>query len=109
METDVIIVEGLSEVDFVSFAVENLDVKAERLKLLDKNLERFGYARLGNVETLDDSLVGVYTADNVVRLDSEDFLKCICCTLCFECPDFHFTETLAAELSFTAEGLLGDE
>ena len=27
----------------------------------------------------------------------------------FERPDFHFTETLAAELRFTAQRLLGDE
>ena len=79
------------------------------LKLLDENLECFGCAGLRNVVALDDCFVGVNSADGIVGFDGKYLLKGVCRAVSFESPDFHFTETLAAELRFTAEGLLGNE
>ncbi|OAV63456.1 hypothetical protein Barb6_03737 [Bacteroidales bacterium Barb6] len=33
----------------------------------------------------------------------------MCRTEGFQCPDFHFPETLSAELGFTAQGLLRNQ
>ena len=64
---------------------------------------------LRNVVALDYCLVGLDTADNVVGLDCQDFLQGIGSAVSFESPDFHLTETLAAELGFTAQRLLRNE
>ena len=76
---------------------------------LDENLERLGNAGLGNVVALDYRLIGLDTADNIVGLDCQYLLKGVGSAVSLESPDFHLTETLAAELGFTAEGLLRNE
>src|ERR1700749_558788 len=48
-------------------------------------------------------------SDNVIGFNSEYLLQDIGCTECFERPNFHFTKTLATEVCFTAQRLLGDE
>ena len=57
----------------------------------------------------DDRLVRSRSAKDVVRFDREHFLQGMPCAIAFERPDFHFTETLAAELRLAAEGLLRDQ
>ena len=97
------------KLDLLTLFVENADVKAERLKLLNKHLECLGNAGSGDILTLNDRLVSLTASVDVVRLDGQDLLKCICCTVCLECPNLHLSETLAAELRFTAERLLSYE
>src|SRR5699024_7673928 len=38
------------------------------------------------------------TTNHVIRCHSKDFLDCICCTISFKCPTFHFTKALSTEL-----------
>src|SRR5918994_1832 len=81
---------GLSHLDGLPVAGQDLDVEAEALHLLDEHLEGLGDAGLGDVVALDDGLVHLHA------------------TVGLEGPDLHLTEALAAELGLTAERLLGD-
>ena len=76
---------------------------------MDKDVERLGDARNGHIVAFDDGFVSFGTAHDVVGFDGEDFLQDVRGTEGFESPDFHLTETLTAEVGFTAKGLLGDE
>ena len=76
------------------------------MKLLDQDLKRFRDARLRYVFALDDRFKRLDASDNIVRLDRQNLLKRIGRSIRFERPDLHLTETLAAELCFTAERLL---
>src|SRR5216684_8165544 len=89
--------------------LHQLDVQAERLQLANEDVERFGHARLDTRFALDDGLVNLRAAINVVRLRREQFLQDVRCPVSFQCPDFHFAEALAAELRLAAERLLRDE
>src|SRR5580704_5838978 len=53
----------------------HLDVEAQRLHLLDEHLEALGDARLGDVLPLDDGLVDLDAAQDIVGLDGEQFLE----------------------------------
>ena len=97
------------EVDLVLILVQSLYVQTERLHFLDEYLEGFRQTRLRYVLSLDDCLIGVDTAYGIVGLDSQDLLQGVSCTVCFQCPNFHFAETLTAELSLTAQRLLGNQ
>ena len=76
------------------------------MQLFEKNFERFRNTRFGNVVALYDRFVGLYPADDVVGFDRKNFLQNMRRAVRFERPDFHFAETLSAELGFTAERLL---
>src|SRR5437667_433878 len=89
--------------------LHQLDVQAERLQLADQDVERFGHARLDARFALDDGLVNLGAAIDVVRLRGEQFLQDVRCAVGFQCPDFHFAEALASELRLAAERLLRDE
>ena len=58
---------------------------------------------------LDDVLVDLGTAIDVIGLDGEHFLQHVRRAVGFQCPHFHFTETLTTELSLTTQRLLRDE
>lgn len=76
---------------------------------LDKDLEGFGDTGSRDILALNDGLVGLDSAHYVIRLDGKYLLKGVCCAVCLERPNLHLAETLAAELSFTAQRLLSDE
>ena len=57
------------EFDLVAVAVKHLNIEAERLEFLDKNLELLGHTRLRDIVALDDGLVGTHTTGHVVGLD----------------------------------------
>ena len=59
--------------------------------------------------TLDDGLVGLDTAGHIIGLDGQDLLEGIGRAVGLQSPDFHFAETLAAELSLAAQRLLSDQ
>src|SRR5688572_19414518 len=89
-------------------AGDNFYVEAQRLHLLDQHLERLGDARLGDVLALDDGLVDLHPAQDVVGLDGEQLLQGVGGTVGLEGPHLHLAEPLTAELSLTTERLLGD-
>src|SRR5467141_349018 len=89
--------------------LHQLDVQTERLQLANEDVERLGHAGLDARFALDDGLVNLRAAIDVVRLRREQLLQDVRCTVGFQCPDFHFAEALAAELRFAAERLLRDE
>ena len=89
--------------------LDELDVQAERLELLDEHVEALGQARLERVLALDDGFVHARAAHDVVALDGEELLQRVGRAVGFHRPDFHFAETLTAELRLAAERLLRDE
>src|SRR5262249_7662538 len=90
-------------------ALHQFNVKAERLQLANDNVERFRHARLDARLALDDGLVNLGAAINVVGLCREQFLQDVRGAVGFERPNFHFAEALAAELRLAAERLLRNE
>ena len=105
----VIIVAHGREVNLLALAVEDTDIQCQSLKLLNKHLKGLGHTGRGNVLTLDNSLVSLAAAGDIVRLDRKDLLQGISGTVSLQCPHLHLTEALATELGLTAQGLLGDK
>src|SRR3954452_22186606 len=99
---------GLLHLDRGAVAAQDLDVETQRLHLLEEDLERLRDARVGDVLALDDGLVDLHAAGNVVRLDRQQLLERVGGAVRLEGPDLHLTEALATELGLTAERLLGD-
>src|SRR5713101_2534244 len=54
------------ERDALVILVEHFYREAEALQLLDQHLERFGYTRLEHILALDDGLVRLHAAHNIV-------------------------------------------
>src|SRR3954468_8986990 len=99
---------GLLHLDRRAVAAQDLDVETQGLHLLEEDLERLRDARVGDVLALDDGLVDLHAAGNVVRLDRQQLLERVGRAVRLERPDLHLTEALATELGLTAERLLGD-
>src|SRR3546814_8302831 len=76
---------------------------------MDQYIKGFWNTCCGQVLSLHDGLVCLSTANDIVRLHGEHFLQDIGCAERFQCPHFHFTETLPAELCLTAQRLLGNQ
>src|SRR5689334_14139518 len=102
------VVLGLTHLDRLAIAGQDLDVEAEALHLLDEHLEGLGDAGLGDVVALDDRLVDLHAALDVVRLDGEQLLQRVGRAVRLECPHLHLTEALATELRLTTQRLLRD-
>ena len=83
-------------------------MRQRRLHLLDEHLEALGDARLGDVLALDDGLVDLDPAEDVVGLDGEQLLQGVGGAVGLEGPHLHLAEALATELGLPAQGLLGD-
>src|SRR6266516_5010353 len=98
----------LADLDLFARLVDDADVEAERLHLLDEHLEALGDAGLGNVLALDDGLVDLHAAEHVVGLDREDLLERVRGAVGLERPHLHLAEALPAELRLPAQRLLGD-
>src|SRR4051794_36461289 len=99
---------GLAHLDLHAIAGEHLDVEAQRLHLLDQHFERLGNAWFRNVLALDDRLVDLDPAEDVVGLDRQQLLQRIGSAIGLERPHLHLAEPLAAELGLTAQRLLRD-
>src|SRR5689334_17030777 len=54
-------------------------------------------------------LVCFCTANDVIGFHRQDFLENVGGTKCFQCPNFHFSETLTSELRLTTQRLLSDQ
>ena len=105
---DVIVLVVL-KLDLVAVLVEDADIQAQGLQLLDEHLERLRHARLRDVLALDDGFIRAHAAGHVVGLHRQDLLQGVSRAVGLERPDFHFAEALAAELRLAAERLLRDE
>src|SRR5712692_7530383 len=88
---------------------QDLDPEREPFQLLDQHAERFRDAGFERVVALDDRLVSLDAADDVVGFDGQDLLQDVRGAVSLERPHLHLTEALAAELRLAAQRLLGDE
>src|SRR5208337_1696940 len=89
--------------------LEQLHVQAERLELLDHNVERLGQSGLERVLALDDRFVHPRSSRHVVGFNREHFLQRVGGAVSLERPHFHLSQALAAELRLAAERLLRDQ
>src|SRR5215831_3685725 len=98
----------LADLDLLARLVDDADVQAQRLHLLDEHLEALGDAGLGDVLPLHDGLVDLHAAEHVVGLDREQLLQAVRGAVGLEGPHLHLAEALAAELRLAAQRLLRD-
>src|ERR1700722_9299369 len=89
--------------------LEQLHVQAERLELLDHNVERLGQSGFERVLTLDDRFIHSRSSRHVVGFNREHLLQCVRRAVCLERPHFHLAEPLPAELRLAAKRLLRDQ
>src|SRR6266550_88629 len=97
------------EDDLTLVFAHDLDPEREALQLLDQHAERLRDAGLERVVALDDRLVGLDAADDVVRLDGQDLLQDVRGAVRLERPHLHLAEALAAELRLASQRLLGHQ
>jgi len=83
--------------------LHQFDVETQRLQLANKHVERFRHAWLDAWLALDDGLVNLRAAINVVDLPSTAPAGCAR-HHSFQCPHFHFAEALSAELRLPPSG-----
>src|SRR6266852_7797712 len=72
---------------------QDLDPERQAFQLLDQHTERLRDAGFERVVALDDRLVRLDAADDVVGLDGEDFLEDVRRAVGLERPNLHLTET----------------
>ena len=87
---------------------KDLDVETQRLHLFHQNLEALRDSWLLDVLALDDRLIDLHAAKDVVGLDGQELLQSVGGAVGLESPHLHLTEALSTELSLTTERLLGD-
>src|SRR5512138_1973911 len=85
--------------------LDQLDVQAQTLQLPDQHVERIGDAGVVRRVALDDRLVDLGAAVDVVRLRGQQLLQDVGRAVGLERPDLHLAEALAAELGLAAERL----
>src|SRR6266540_3014367 len=95
--------------DQLLLRLHQLDVQAQRLELADEDVERLRQTGLERRVALDDRLVDLRAARDVVRLRGEELLEDVRRAVGLERPHFHFSEPLSTELRLAAQRLLGDE
>src|SRR2546421_613063 len=92
--------------DLALVLAQDLDPERKALQLLDQHAERLRDAGLERVVALDDRLVRLDAADDVVRLDGQDLLQDVRGAVSLERPHLHLAKPLAAELRLAAQRLL---
>src|SRR5215472_6128300 len=88
----------LAEDDLALVLAQDLDPEREPLQLLHEHPEALRDAGLERVVALDDRLVGLDAAHDVVRLDRQDLLEHVSGPVGLQRPDLHLAEALAAKL-----------
>src|SRR5438477_92760 len=86
-----------------------IDVDPQRPDFLHQNVEGLRHSRVDLVVALDDVLVDLGAAVDVVGFDREHLLKRVRRAVGLERPDLHLAEALSTELRLAAERLLRDE
>src|SRR5262245_17306975 len=95
--------------DLALVLAQDLHPEREPLQLLDQHPEALRDAGLERVVALDDRLVRLDAAHDVVRLDGQDLLEHVGGPVGLQRPDLHLAEALTAELRLAAQRLLGDQ
>src|SRR5947208_7502398 len=95
--------------DLALVLAQDLDPERKAFQLLDEHAERLRDARLERVVALDDRLVSLDAADDVVRLHGQDLLQDVRGAVRLERPHLHLAKPLASELRLAAQRLLGDQ
>ena len=78
------------------------------------DLDFFGNIEEDN-ETIKEVLINIgklsviKESKNIIRLDRKNFLKNMCSTESFQCPNFHLPKTLTTKLSLTTQRLLSNK
>src|SRR6266849_8755518 len=86
-----------------------VNVDPQRPDFLHQNVEGFRHSRVDLVVALDDVLVDLGAAVDVVGLDREHLLQRVGGAVGLERPHLHLAESLSAELRLAAERLLGHQ
>ena len=89
--------------------LDQLHIQAQRLQLANQHVERLRHTRLDGRFALDDGLVNLGAAINVIGLRRQQLLQDVRRAVSFQRPHFHFSEALSTELRLAAQRLLGDE
>src|ERR1043166_4449814 len=89
--------------------LHQFDIQTQGLQLTNQDIEAFGDARLRGRLALHDGFVDLGSSIYVIGLSRQQLLQYVGCAVGLERPHFHFAEALAAELSFTSQGLLGNQ
>src|SRR2546427_2193408 len=95
--------------DLTLVLAQDLDPEGKAFQLLHQHPERLRDAGLERVVALDDRLVRLPAADDVVRLHSQDLLQDVRGAVRLERPHLHLAEALTAELRLASQRLLGDQ
>ena len=76
---------------------------------MQKHVERLGDAWGRHWLALDDCLVGLAAANNIVGLDGENLLEHMACSERLKSSNLHLSKSLSTKLCLTAKWLLGNE
>src|SRR5208337_3068195 len=90
-------------------ALFQLDVQAQRAHFLDEHVEALRHAGFEGIVAADNGFVDLGAARDVVGFDRQHLLKRVGSAIRLKRPHLHLTEALTAELSLSAQRLLGDE
>src|SRR5215216_1156643 len=99
----------LAKLDHIPTLIDCLDGKTKRLQFFDKDAEGRRDARFFDRFAFDDRFIGIDATLDIIRFDSEHFLKGVRGAISLERPHFHLTEALTTELSLTTKRLLCDQ
>src|SRR5439155_27327565 len=88
---------------------DQFHIQSQALEFLDQDVERFRESGLKERFPLDDRLVHSRTSRDIVRLDGQELLQGRGSAVGLKRPDFHFSQSLTAELGFPAQRLLRDQ
>src|SRR5258708_22565704 len=97
----------LGQRDLALVVGEDLDAQPQAFQLLDQDAEGLGDAGVEGVLALDDGLISLDAAYDVVRLDGQALLQDMTRALRPQQPDLHLAEALATELGLASQRLLG--
>src|SRR5271156_4211561 len=89
--------------------LDQFHIETEGLQLTNQHVERLWNARLDGRLTLDDGLVDLGAAIDVIGLGSQQLLQDVGSSVCFQGPYFHLAETLPTELRLATQRLLSDK
>src|SRR5581483_307130 len=89
--------------------LDQLDIQTQRLQLANQHVERLRHARFHGGFALDDGLVNLSAAINVVGLRRQQLLQDESRAVGLKRPDFHFSEALSAKLGLAPQWLLRNE
>src|SRR4051812_17102073 len=89
--------------------LDQLNVQAQALQLPDEDVEGFRQAGREHGVALDDGLVDLGAAVDVVRLGGQELLEDVRGSVRLQRPHLHLPEPLSAELRLAAQRLLGDQ